>query len=280
MKSLLLIIIFALSACADMPQTRSILEDGRESVPPAHSIANVPWIEQTENHCGPASLAMVSEYEGVHVSLNGLTSMMFTPARKGSLQLDLIGTARRLGLVAVPTFSLRNILIEINADHPVIVLENLGSKRNPVWHYAVLVGYDLATKELRFHSGLNRDFILSMNQFERVWSRAGAWSLVVLKAGTLPATATLEDDLNAASALERTQKFEEAKTVYLSINEKWPESMGALFGLGNVYYALGDYRASVMIFEKASKLAPQSADVRNNLAEGYLKLRQHKVARH
>lgn len=263
---LFLLSLTLLSACASAPQTKAVLRDSG-SLPRAHTISNVPFIAQSENHCGPATLAMVAQHAGVKASLETLGSMMFTPGKKGTLQSDYLSAARRLGLIAVPVFSLKNLLVEVSQDHPVVVLENLGSSANPIWHYAVLHGYDLSSEELIFHSGADQNFRLELSQFERVWKGAEDWAVVILAPGKLPSTSTLSENLAAANALERTNQYREANLGYQSISEKWPESVGALFGLGNTFAALKNDHASIITFEKALKLAPDSSAIQNNLRE-------------
>ncbi len=278
MKTLLLLLsLLLLSACASTPQTKALLDDSSD-LPKSHQISNFPFVEQTENYCGPASLAMVARFAGRNPSLQDLGAMMFTPEKKGSFQSDFIGAARRLGLMTVQVSGLRSILREVGDNHPVVVLENLGSSQNPLWHYAVLHGYDLSQKEAVFHSGKDANLILDLAAFERLWSGADYWAVVVLKAGALPSTSTALENLNAASSLERVGKNQEANLAYRSISEKFPDSVGAYFGLGNTFAALGNYRKSALAFEKASVLLPQSAAVWNNLTEVYLKLGEKKRA--
>ena len=49
---------------------------------------------------------------------------------------------------------LADLLQEVAAGHPVIVLQNLGLEWIPVWHYSVVIGYDLSRGQLVLRSGL------------------------------------------------------------------------------------------------------------------------------
>ena len=72
----------------------------------------------------------------VDVSPEELTEKVFIPARKGSLQLEMVGAARsyeRLAVQLEPT--LDAILLELQHGHPVLVLQNLGMRWLPVWHW-------------------------------------------------------------------------------------------------------------------------------------------------
>jgi hypothetical protein len=54
----------------------------------------------------------------------------------------MIGAARRHGRLAYLITGPDSMFEEVAAGHPVIVLQNLGLSWYPVWHYAVVVGYD------------------------------------------------------------------------------------------------------------------------------------------
>ena len=264
--------------CASVPQTESILRD-RGQLPERHEILGLPVVTQSQNYCGPASLATVAAYAGLHLSADDLAPMMYTPGKRGTLQLDFIGAARRIGLLAVTITALRPVLTEVSVDHPVVVLLNVGSMANPVWHYAVISGFDLQRGQLTLHWGTDSPLIMDFAQFERNWKKADYWALLALTPRVLPATIAVDEILEAASALERVGKAKAANEAYQAILAKGPEQLVALFGLGNTFAALGQWRESAQAFEKASLMDPDSRAIWNNLAEVYLKLHErHRAA--
>ncbi len=143
---LIIACLWILVGCASTtPQADRLLAEqsfsrGTEAI----EISNVPFIEQSEGHCGPASLAMALQWSGLDVSAQEIASQVYTPGMKGSLQNDLIGAARRHGRLAIPIQGLPDLLKELRAGHPVIVFENLALSWLPQWHYAVVFGYDPA----------------------------------------------------------------------------------------------------------------------------------------
>ena len=273
--SLILLITFA--GCATTPQSREILA-ARGALPPSYEIRGVPFVEQLEKQCGPAALAMVAQYSGLSVSLTELSGMMFTPAKQGTFQADFLSSSRRLGLLVVEVNRLRSLLTEVSNGHPVVVLQNLGSTANPVWHYAVVFGYDLNREMLYLHSGTEARQEMDLPQFERTWKKAEDWSLVITRPPELPSTPSDPEILQAVSSLEKVKQLENAKLAYQALAKRSQDFSGAYFGWGFTAASLGRWHEAETAFERAAKLLPRSLAVWNNLAEVYEHLRKPQLA--
>ncbi len=114
----------------------------------------------------------------------------------------MLAAARRHGLVSyqlAPRFE--DLLRELAAGNPVIVLQNLGIGDG--WHYAVAVGYDYDSGELILRSGTTERQVLAFTVHEMVWKRSGYWAMVALPPQRIPATANEQRWLGAVAALER-----------------------------------------------------------------------------
>ena len=85
------------------------------------------------------------------------------------------------------TRRLAALLRAVAAGHPVVVRQTLSLAIAPRWHYAVVVGYDLAARELVLRSGTTERELLSLSTFEHTWERSGHWAFVALAPGELPA---------------------------------------------------------------------------------------------
>ena len=239
----------------------------RPALPERAEVAGVPFEPQDELWCGPAALAMALSWSGPKLTQAELAPEVFTSGRAGSLQPDLLAAARRHGRLAVPVAELGDLLAELAAGHPVLVLQNLGLAWWPVWHYAVAVGYDRAAGELVLRSGPEPRQRLSLATFERTWARAGHWGLVILPPGRLPASAGPAAVVQAAAALERAGRLTAAGAAYATILARWPDNANARLGRGNVRYAEGDLDGAERAFREATASAPGSAAAWNNLAE-------------
>ena len=168
-----------LAGCAT-PQTDRLLESATAFPRPVELTA-VPFFPQEAYQCGPAALATVLNGSGLNVTPEELTPQVYLPERQGSLQFELLAAARRHGRVPyVLRPQLEAITTEIASGNPVLVLQNLGISAMPFWHYAVVVGFDLARAEVVLRSGREHRHVTSLRTFEHTWRRGDYWAVVVL----------------------------------------------------------------------------------------------------
>jgi tetratricopeptide (TPR) repeat protein len=268
-----------LAGCAGTPQSVALRANAPTHLAAAQLLNHVPFIAQDEYQCGPASLAMALAASGIAASAEALRGQVYVPARQGSLQPEMLAAARRHGRLAVelpPQFDA--ILSEVARGVPVIVLQNLSLPVAPIWHYAVVIGYDLPRGELVLHSGLTERQRLPFEVFERTWARSGRWAMVAAAPSMLPASVSPEALLAAAAALERVDAAA-ARTAFAALTDRAPTLAHAWFGLGNTALAARDHDAARAAFERALDLAPEHADAWNNLAHALLALQRRDAAR-
>lgn len=262
----LFLLPLALISCASAtPQSESLLSQ-TSRFPQSSQIEGVPFLQQTTNYCGPATLAMAMNWAGKKVSLEEIAPQVYTPGLKGTLQSDMISASRRQGLMAIPVSGLNALLHEVSAGHPVIVFENLSVSWLPQWHYAIVFGYDLSQEKVLMHSGPEAFKQWDLRKFERSWKLADYWGLVVLPAGGLSATGDELMHVKAAAALEQLGKIEEADQAYQAILGRWPKSLAPLIGRANIAYSKKDFTSAVRFLKQASVDHPQAAVVWHNLA--------------
>src|SRR5690606_25051344 len=90
-----------LGGCASMvPQTMALREAWPSRVPQRVELAEVPFFPQDEFQCGPAALATALVHSGIAVSPEALVEQVWVPARRGSLQLEMLAAPRRHGRVS------------------------------------------------------------------------------------------------------------------------------------------------------------------------------------
>lgn len=255
-----------LTGCAT-PQVGALAQDWPGDLPPQVLLTRVPFFAQEDHECGPAALAMVLRSAGLAVESEHLVAQVYVPGRQGTLQTELPVAARRHGLPAyVLQPSIGAVLREVAAGHPVLVFQNLGLSAWPVWHYAVVIGYDRARNQVVLHSGRSERLEMSLFTFERTWARADHWAMVALPTAQVPVTAQPDAYAAAVAALERLQPAA-ARTAYAAALRQWPRHRVLLLGAGNSAYALGDRGAAAQAYAQVVQTHPDFADGWNNLAQ-------------
>lgn len=251
-----------------------------EDLAARRELLSVPYHAQEDYQCGPSALAMVLNFGGVPVTPTDLAPQAYTPGRKGTLQADLIGAARRNGRIAFPLAGgMSGLLRELDAGHPVIVLQNLGLGWIPVWHYAVAIGFDLERDELILHSGPYREYRRPLGLFDRTWARSERWGQVILAPGELPRSLDEDAALEAIAGFERVAPAQ-AAPAYEAASERFPDSAPVWLALGNARYRARDLDGAASSFERASELpGTRRGPALNNLAHVLAELGRRDDAR-
>lgn len=254
-----------LAGCAASPP----LSDGLPAAAPrALELDSTPFFPQEDFQCGPAALATLLVASGVDVVPEALAPEVFIPGREGSLWLELIGAARRHGrLPYVLATTAHEMVAELAAGRPVLVLQNLGAGPLPAWHYAVLIGYDAGRNVAVLRSGSERRLEMKWQRFAGTWHRGGRFALTTLPPGTVPAHADPARFIEAAAGLEAAGQREAAAAAYDAAIARWPGEPLPWLGLGNLAAAAGDRAAAADAYLRAIGLAPGDPAARNNLAE-------------
>jgi tetratricopeptide (TPR) repeat protein len=266
-SSLVLLLAMLLAGCATPPQTRQLLSVAPAGLPDRVELAEVPFFPQRAYQCGPAALATLLQHQGVAVLPEQLVAEVYVPARRGSLQAEMLAAARARGMVAYPLRpELEDVVREVAAGRPVLVMQNLGLRWLPRWHYAVVVGYDLTRREIILRSGTHERHVNRFARFERTWRRADGWAFIALDPKQLPVTAQPLPWLRAAHSLESTGQLESAARAYATATRQWPEQAAGWFGLGNTRYALGEFAEAEVALRSLLEREPGLAMAWNNLA--------------
>ena len=258
-------LVAALNGCATSPP----LADGLSlDAPRAIELDTVPFFPQDDYQCGPAALAMLLRASGVAVEPQALTPQVYLPGRKGSLQAELIGAARRHGRLPYQLATTADEMIaELYEGRPVLVLQNLRATRWPRWHYAVLIGYDADRNIAILRSGEDQRLEMRWQRFASTWHRGGRFAITTLEPGVIPMHATAGRFIEAAAGLEASGQHAAAAESYDAALVRWPGQPLAWLGRGNVAYATGDLGAAADAYARAILLAPKDAAARNNLAQ-------------
>ncbi|HEY1231345.1 MAG TPA: PA2778 family cysteine peptidase, partial [Ramlibacter sp.] len=251
-----------LGGCAQLvPQTVALRTGWPAGVPQTVELASVPFFPQDEYQCGPAALATVLAHTGVAVTPEALVPEVYLPARRGSLQVEMLAAARRHGRVAyvlAPRYA--DLLREVAAGNPVVVLQDLGALTSE-WHYAVVNGFDYPTGTVYLRSGTQRRQEMSFTAFERTWIQGGYWAMVAMPPGRIAATATEDAWMHAVLAMARTADAQSTGTAFATALRRWPDDQAATVGLANTLHARGDLQDAASVLREGRRRHPDSAIV-------------------
>lgn len=246
--------------CATGPELRD--------VSPMPELTEVPFFAQEAYQCGPAALATVLSYSGAAVTPQQLAPSMFVPERQGSLQAELLATARSHGRVPYRLKKDPEALLDaLRAGQPVLVFQNLGYEIAPIWHYAVLIGYEPGSRNFVLRSGTVARHTTSARRFMASWERAERWAFVVVPASEPPANADPLSWLEAVAPFESTGHVDLAAQGYRAAVQRWPDDPRTWTALGNARYLQDDLASAEVAYERALALSPDHWIARNNLIQ-------------
>lgn len=252
-----------IGACAKPPK----LDKDIDALPRYVSLEQVPFFPQQAYQCGPAALATSLVHQGVAVTPDELTAKVFLPGRQGSIQMEMVAAARSYGQLVYPLDTkLTTLLTEVAAGNPVLILQNLGLKLMPMWHFAVVVGFDLDNEKILLRSGTEKNYWLALKTFDKTWARGERWAVVTTSPEQIPSTARPEIWLQAASDLEQVGQQEAAAKAYRAATQRWPAQGHAWFAYANQQYALGDKTTAQKAMRTAVEVTPDLAPAWYNLA--------------
>jgi hypothetical protein len=277
----LLLSVALLAGCARTALQHEQLdtEPAITGLPDSVLLDDVPFYPQQTYHCGPATLAMLMSYQGVRVQPDDLVDQVFIESRQGSLQAEMLAATRRQGLLPyVHDTSFVNVLTQVHAGHPVLVFENLGFDFYPVWHYALVIGYDLTQQEIVLHSGTTAELRRSFRRFELEWRGGEYWAMTMHRPGEFPFDPEPATYLEATSGLEQAEQFEAAAIAYRAAADRWPTELIAWMGLGNVHYRQQNFQNAEQAYRKALGLNEDSAAAHHNLAWALMRQENYDAA--
>ncbi|MDT3680687.1 MAG: PA2778 family cysteine peptidase [Burkholderiaceae bacterium] len=239
------------------------------TLPPRAAVAGVPFVPQDDYQCGPAALAMSLAAAGRPVELQRLVDAVYLPSRRGSLQAEMLAQPRRESMLSIPIEPRLASMLQLVADGvPVLVFQNLALSWAPIWHYAVLIGYDLPAGLVVLHSGTEASMPMSIDAFERTWARAGSWSMIVVDPSRVPPQVSVASALRAAVALERLDRAASLRA-YDALLARAPGDRLVGFARANALLADERPREAIDAFNELLGHHPDFADAWNNLAHAY-----------
>lgn len=229
-----------------------------ETPPSSKILSNGIQIFQSFNNCGPASLSMALSYFGINKSQKELGDDLRPYQIPGgdnddkSVTLEeLAQKAEELGLTPFHRPNGNPEIIKLFIAYDIPVIARTWTKANEdIGHYRVIKGYD-STGFIQDDSLQGKDLHYSYSDFDLIWKKFNYEYLALVPENKLDiAKAILSDDVNFQKAW--TRAAENAKKE-LEVNQN---DIYARFNLSVALYNIGDFKNSVVEFEKIETSLP------------------------
>jgi hypothetical protein len=205
---------------------------------------------------------------GAKVTPDELVSQVYIPARKGTLQVEMLAAPRRHGLVSVALAPrLEDVLREVASGTPVVLLHGYGVWPIKYWHYSVVVGFDRARGEAILRSGTHERLTMPFAVLEYTWKESRHWAMVTAKPDRIPVTAEEGAYLEAVNATARVADARVAASAYAAFLRRWPGNLAASIGLANALHTGGQLKQAEAVLREALGKHADSVVAMNNLAQ-------------
>ncbi|MBI2842955.1 MAG: C39 family peptidase [Armatimonadetes bacterium] len=154
-----------------------------ENVPTRSKLADLPYIQQLKNYCGPAVVASVLGYWGLATDQKTIGKAIFDKGLQATNGADMIIYAREKGFSAYSwNSSIADLKEKLALGMPVIVLQD-SSRTDRSGHYRIATGYDDASSVVFVKDPYDPYAKeIPYDEFERLWRRHGNWSLLICPA--------------------------------------------------------------------------------------------------
>jgi tetratricopeptide (TPR) repeat protein len=274
-----LLLALFLSSCASRRNV-GVSASQASSFPEIVHLA-VPFYENTSDQCGPATLAGLLGYWGKPADLADLKSEIYVPGLGGSLPMDLRPALEKRGMTAVVASANFDVIKEeLRQSRPVIAYMNFGTKRRPIGHFLIVVGYDENRRGLYVHSGSAKDKFSSYRRFDRGWKDTDRWLLIAKPddgaalsisptswtGAVIEPVMSADDHLRLGVLYEGQNLPHLAELQYRRALAKNARFDPALIAIGNLAFHAGDYRQAAKHYRRVLKIQPDHGAANNNLA--------------
>jgi hypothetical protein len=273
-RGALLVIVLVLAACASrkaVPES-IVLADYGVGVERLE-LARTAYFPQAEHFSAAEALAMILYTEAAPVvpsEVGALDASVDAPALKPAL----LAAALKRGQVPYPLAPrLQDIVAELKAEHPVLVLLNLGSADLPAWRYAVVIGFEPATESLLLRAGTEGRVRLKPGAFLKAWHAGGDWAVVATPPSVFPATATMEKWIAASEGFSGVGKPQLAETAAQVAQTRWSDQVLPWMALGNARYHQLNFEGAQTAYVTALVLRNENPVAHHNLAQVLLERR-------
>lgn len=236
-------------------------------------LLDVPYLPQSEDLCGGAAMAMVLRYWGDRKVQPEDFLALVDRSAAGIRTEALTADVRRRGWQAFPHDAATGatgewIREQIDRGRPIVALVEVSPNR---YHYIVVVGW--MRDQVIAHDPANAPFqLMSTAEFDRAWTAAGRWTLLVLPGDDRPSAAEAVPERTATEMspatgacgpliqnmvnLARTGEIAAAESGLLAATHLCPQDPAAWRELAGIRFLQSRWGEAASLAEHAAALEP------------------------
>jgi predicted double-glycine peptidase len=150
---------------------------------------DVPFVKQTEEGCGSASLSMLLQYWGAHgtavaagrADADSIQQKLYSRKARGIFASDMQRYLEKSGFrVFAIAGAWSDLRQHLSQGRPLIISMQPGSKKTPL-HYVVVTGIDWEHEAVFLNDpARGKLFRMERAEFEKEWQAAGNWMLLAV----------------------------------------------------------------------------------------------------
>ena len=236
-------------------------------------LLDVPYLPQSEDLCGGAAMAMVLRYWGDRKVQPEDFLALVDRSASGIRTSALTADVKRRGWQAFPRDAATGatgewIREQIDRGRPIVALVEVSPNR---YHYIVVVGW--MRDRVIAHDPANAPFqLMSTAEFDRAWTAAGRWTLLVLPGDDRPSAAEASPERTATERspatgacgpliqnmvnLARTGQMAAAESGLLAATHWCPRNPAAWRELAGIRFLQSRWGEAASMAEHAAALEP------------------------
>ena len=223
-------------------------------IPDKKTLDNTYHIFQSFNNCGPAALSMALSYYGIQVSQYELGSAL-RPYQvtngdnddKSVTLNEIAEKAKEFGLTPIlRPMGDEEVIRQLIANDMPVITRTWTKPDEDIGHFRIIKGYDNERKIFIQDDSLQgKNLEYSYNDFEQLWKKFNYEYLVLVPSDKLElAKSIIGENIDEKLAWSNAVKNSENEL------HNDPEDIYARFNLSVAYYKIGDFKNSIMEFEK------------------------------
>jgi tetratricopeptide (TPR) repeat protein len=221
--------------------------------------------QSSKDDCGPSALSMLLSTYDPQINYDEVKKQVYSPKAEGSFPQDILSSIRRHKYLALKIEDQEMLFRSLEKEHPVIVFLNMGSHRLPMWHYALVVGYDLYDEVFFLHSADKAYKKISFENFNYHWTLADRWAYTARNPESMDTHFSINSYLKEIEA-NKNFDFSDRYSYYSELRKIYPESVYPIIGMAQAAAQAEHWDKSINLYKQAlEKNSPHKEQLKKSI---------------